>query len=56
MAKRRMSEKDRAYLERTRLQRLREDYTGLTMGQRVEQGAQLSFIGTELARQVAGRR
>lgn len=51
-----MTDQDRAYLERTRLERLREDYTELTMGQRVEQGAQLSWIGTELARQVSGKR
>ncbi len=43
-----MSERDRVYLERTRIERLREDYTGLTPGQRVEQQAALSETLTEL--------
>lgn len=43
-----MTDEDRAYLERTRLARLREDYTKLTMGERVEQQASLSETLTEL--------
>jgi len=43
-----MTDEDREYLERTRLERLREDYTKLTMGQRVEQQAALSETLTEI--------
>lgn len=56
MAKRRLAGKDRTLLEHSRLGRLRADYEKLTIGERIEQGAQLSWIGTELARRVAGER
>jgi hypothetical protein len=56
MAKRRMTDQDRAYLERTRLERLREDYLELTMGQRVEQQATLSETLTEIRATFAKRR
>lgn len=50
-----MTDKDRAYLERTRLGRLREDYTALTMGRRVEQQAALSETLTEIRAAFAKR-
>jgi hypothetical protein len=55
VAKGELTRKDLEQMERAQLQRLREDYRGLSIGQRVEQQAALSATLTALRAAFAKR-